>query len=58
MFLFGGRALDDREREQSRAINQTPNAEKFKYGSQAVGAKLHGREGKSPDRRLRSPNFC
>ena len=25
---------------------------------QAVGAKLHSREGKNPDRRLRSPNVC
>jgi len=25
-------------------------------GSQAAGAKVHGREGNSPDRQLRSPN--
>jgi hypothetical protein len=37
MFLFGGRALDDREREQSRAINQTPNAEKFSMGVRLWG---------------------
>ena len=54
----GGRALDDREREQSRAINQTPNTRLSFPGSQAVGAKLHGREGKSPDRSLRSLNPC
>jgi len=27
-----------------------------KYGSQTVGAKLHGREGNSPDHNLRSLN--
>lgn len=58
MFLFGGRALDDREREKSRAINQTPNARKYKRGSQTAGAKLRGRKGNSPDRRLRSLNVC
>ena len=29
---------------------------KIVVSSQTVGAKLHGREGKSPDRRLRSLN--
>ncbi len=58
MFPFGGRALDDSQRAKARAINQTPNAGTYERGSQAVGAKLHGREGKSPDRHLRSPSTC
>ncbi len=29
----------------------------FKYRSQAVGDKLHGREGNNPDRQLRSLNL-
>jgi len=58
VFPFGGRALDDQQRAKARLINQTPNTRRYKLGSQTVGAKLHGREGKSPDRRLRSLNFC
>ena len=38
-------------------VNQTPNAGNFYVGSQAAGAKFRGREGKSPDRQLRSPNL-
>ena len=34
--------------------NQTPNTIGLYLGSQAVGDKLHGREGNSPDRQLRS----
>ena len=33
---------------------QTPNAVKFYRGSQTAGDKFRGREGKSPDRQLRS----
>jgi len=58
MFLRGGRALDGSHRGKPRATNQTPNAVQPKYGSQTAGAKLRGREGKSPDRRLRSPSAC
>ena len=58
MFPFGGRALDGGDRTKVRAANQTPNTERYKLGSQTVGAKLHGREGKSPDRRIRSLNLC
>ena len=58
MFPLGGRALDDDQRAKARVVNQTPNAERLKYGSQTAGAKLRGREGKSPDRRLRSLNSC
>ncbi len=58
MFRFGGRALDDDQRAKARVVNQTPNARTLKRGSQTAGAKLRGREGKSPDRRLRSLNLC
>ena len=34
--------------------NQTPNTVQIYPGSQTVGDKLHGREGNSPERRLRS----
>ena len=34
--------------------NQTPNTIDIIYGSQAVGDKLHCREGNNPDRQLRS----
>ena len=27
-------------------------------GSEAMGAKVHSREGKNPDHQLRSPNIC
>ena len=36
--------------------NQTTNAMEEKIGSQTVGDKVHGREGNSPDRQLRSQN--
>ena len=39
-----------------RKSKQTPNAAQLFYGSQNVGAKLHVREGISPDRNLRSLN--
>ncbi len=56
------------ERSGGRALNvlggfaptddyHTPKAVFFLLsGSQTVGDKIHGREGNSPDRRLRSPN--
>ncbi len=56
MITDGGRALDGLG---ERKLYQTqPNSEyhQVQFGRQAVGAKVHGREGKSPDRQLRSPN--
>ena len=38
--------------------NQTANAIDPQSGSQTVGAKLHRREGNSPDYRLRSLTLC
>ena len=58
MFRSGGRALDGDQRAKAQVANQTPNAGTYKRRSQTAGAKLRGREGKSPDRRLRSLNFC
>jgi hypothetical protein len=50
----GGRALDGLG--GIPAYQPQPNFEYYENisGSQAVGDKLHCREGKSPDRRLRS----
>ena len=36
--------------------NQTLNAEPVEHGSQTASDKVRSREGKSPDRQLRSPN--
>ena len=36
--------------------NQTPNAPTPEDGSETTGDKVRGREGNSPDRRLRSPS--
>ena len=50
----GGRALDGLG--GNKAYQTQPNSE-CQYllpGSQTMGAKVHGREGKSPDRQLRS----
>ena len=34
-------------------VSQTPNAVRVERGSETAGDKLRGREGNSPDRRLR-----
>ena len=39
-------------------VSQTPNAGKSERGSETVGDKLHGREGNSPDHRLRPLSVC
>ncbi len=56
MITFGGRALDGlggREPYQTQ-----PNSEYRRVQSrrQSMGAKVRGREGKSPDHPLRSPS--
>ena len=56
MFPYGGRALDESQRAKARALNQTSNAVRSEYASQTAGAKLRGRKGNSPDRRLRPLN--
>ena len=39
-------------------VNQTPNAGKFKRGSETAGDKLRSREGNSPDHQLRPLSVC
>ena len=41
-----------------RFTSQTPNTHMNIDTSEYVGAKLHVREGKSPDHKLRSLNLC
>ena len=50
----GGRALDELGGLPLTELNQTPNASTPERGSRTVGDESHGREGKSPDHRLRS----
>ena len=39
-------------------VSQTPNASKLERSSETVGDKLHGREGNSPECRLRPLSVC
>jgi hypothetical protein len=39
-------------------VSQTPNAGKWKRGSETAGDKLRSREGNSPDHRLRPLSVC
>ena len=39
-------------------VNQTPNAGTSVRGSETAGDKLRGREGNSPDHRLRPLSVC
>ena len=50
----GGRALNGLGGGQPTKPNQTTNAVARMTGSETAGAKLRRREGKSPDRQLRS----
>ena len=54
MLSTGGRALDELGGLLLTKLNQTPNAGTCKYGSRTTGDEFRGREGKSPDHRLRS----
>ena len=58
MFSTGGRALDGLEGLPLIEPNQTPNTGTPEYGSRTTGDEFRGREGKSPDHRLRSLNLC
>ena len=54
----GGRATD-----RTRGSQILPNPDELRmladiHGSEALGAKVQGREGKNPDHQLRSPNVC
>ena len=55
---IGGRATD-----WVRGSHILPNPDELRMpidmiGSEGMGAKVHVREGKNPDHRLRSPNIC
>jgi hypothetical protein len=39
-------------------VSQTPNAGKSERGSETAGDKVRGREGNSPDHRLRPQSVC
>jgi hypothetical protein len=54
---LGGRALDGLGALWATESNQTPNTDDVYPGSQTTGDKLRGREGKNPDRQLRSQNL-
>ncbi len=56
VFNGGGRALDGLGGPKPTKPNQTANAAVSKPGSEAVGDKLHCREGNNPDRQLRPLN--
>jgi hypothetical protein len=54
----GGRATD-----RTRGSQILPNPDELRmladiHGSEALGAKVQGREGKNPDHQLRSLNLC
>lgn len=54
MFAYGGRALNGLGGIPLTEPNQTPNTIGLEHGSETAGEKVRSREGKSPDRRLRS----
>ncbi len=54
MLNYAGRALNGLGGEKLTKPNQTANGVVEELGSETVGAKLHCREGNSPDRQLRS----
>ena len=53
-FNTGGRALNEVGGKMPTELNQTPNAGILEDGSRTMGDEFHSREGKSPDRQLRS----
>jgi hypothetical protein len=57
VFSIGGRALNGLGGLMLTEPNQTPNASTQKHSSRAAGDEFRGREGNSPDHRLRSPNL-
>ena len=56
MYRAGGKALDGLGVLPDYQTQPNSECPRRVSGSQAVGDKFHGREGKSPDRQLRSPN--
>ena len=58
MYLLGVEDRIDAGDYHPTNSKQTPNTNKVQPGSQAAGDKFRSREGKSPDRQLRSPNMA
>ncbi len=54
MVAYGGRELDELGSVNGYRIQLNSECRIAQSGSQTVGAKLHCREGNSPDRQLRS----
>ena len=54
----GGRALDGCGGVKAYQNQSNSECRKPAYGSETVCAKVHSREGNSPDRQLRSPNHA
>ena len=55
---YGGRALKRLGPFTGYQTLSNSECRNSMYGSQTVGDKIHGQEGKSPDRRLRSQNHA
>ena len=53
---YGGRALDGLGLFTGYQTQPNSECRDMMYGSETVGDKVHGREGNSPDRQLRSLN--
>ena len=51
---YGGKALDGQWGVKSYKVQSNSECRKPAYGSETVCAKVHSREGNSPDRQLRS----
>ena len=58
MIFCGGRALIRLGPFTGYQTYLNSEYRKTKYCSETVGDKIHGREGKSPDRQLRSLNYA
>ena len=51
---YGGQALEEKGGVKSYKVQSNSECRKPAYGSETVCAKVHSREGNSPDRQLRS----
>jgi hypothetical protein len=58
MFLVGGRALNGLGALPGYQTQSNSECRQVKYGSQTAGEKIRGREGKNPERQLRSLKAC
>ena len=58
MDIVGGRALDGLGPFTGYQTQPNSECRNIVYGSQTTGDKIRGREGKSPERQLRSLNYA